>query len=115
MKVLLDECVPRKLKREIANHEVVTVTEQGWSGIQNGELLNLAATKFDVFLTVDQNLSFQQNIKNFNIAIILMVARNNRLNVVAVNARSASCSRRGESRRDRSYQRKLRRKARISK
>ena len=79
MKVLLDECVPRKLKREIANHEVVTVTEQGWSGIENGELLNLAATKFDIFLTVDQNLSFQQNLKNFNIAIILMVARNNRL------------------------------------
>ena len=79
MKVLLDECVPRKLKREIANHEVVTVTEQGWSGIENGELLNLAATRFDIFLTVDQNLSFQQNLKNFNIAIILMVARNNRL------------------------------------
>ena len=79
MKVLLDECVPRKLKREIANHEVITVTEQGWSGIKNGELLNLAATRFDIFLTVDQNLSFQQNLKNFNIAIILMVARNNRL------------------------------------
>lgn len=79
MKVLLDECVPRKLKREIASHEVVTVTEQGWSGIENGELLNLAATRFDIFLTVDQNLSFQQNLKNFNIAIILMVARNNRL------------------------------------
>ena len=78
MKVLLDECVPRKLKREIANHEVVTVTEQGWSGVENGELLNLAATEFDIFLTVDQNLSFQQNIKNFDIAII-MVARNNRL------------------------------------
>ena len=79
MKVLLDECVPRKLKREIANHEVVTVTEHGWSGVQNGELLNLAATEFDIFLTVDQNLSFQQNLKNFNIGIILMVARNNRL------------------------------------
>ena len=79
MKVLLDECVPRKLKREIANHEVVTVTEQGWSGIENGELLNLAATEFDIFLTVDQNLSFQQNLKNFNIGIILMVAKNNRL------------------------------------
>ena len=79
MKVLLDECVPRKLKREIANHEVLTVTEQGWSGVENGELLNLAATEFDIFLTVDQNLSFQQNLKNFNIAIILMVARNNRL------------------------------------
>jgi hypothetical protein len=79
MKVLLDECVPRKLKREIANHEVVTVTEQGWSGIKNGELLNLATTEFDIFLTVDQNLSFQQNLRNFNIGIILMVARNNRL------------------------------------
>lgn len=55
--------MPRKLKREIANHEVVTVTEHGWSGVQNGELLNLAATEFDVFLTVDQNLSFQQNLK----------------------------------------------------
>ena len=79
MKVLLDECLPRKLKREIANHEVVTVTEQGWSGVKNGELLNLAATEFDIFLTVDQNLSFQQNLKNFDIGIILMVARNNRL------------------------------------
>ena len=79
MKVLLDECVPRKLKREIFDHEVVTVTEQGWSGIENGELLKLASTEFDVFLTVDQNLSFQQNLTNFNIGIILMVARNNRL------------------------------------
>ena len=79
MKVLLDECVPRRLKREIANHEVVTVTEEGWSGVKNGELLNLAATEFDIFLTVDQNLSFQQNLKNFDIGIILMVARNNRL------------------------------------
>jgi hypothetical protein len=79
MKVLLDECVPRKLKREIDNHEVMTVTEQGWSGIENGELLKLAATEFDIFLTVDQNLSFQQNLKNFDIGIILLVARNNRL------------------------------------
>jgi len=79
MKVLLDECVPRKLKREIANLEVVTVTEQGWSGNKNGELLNLAATEFAIFLTVDQNLSFQQNLKNLDIGIILMVAKNNRL------------------------------------
>jgi hypothetical protein len=42
MKVLLDECVPRKLKREIGNHEVRTVTESGWSGLKNGELLSLA-------------------------------------------------------------------------
>ena len=78
MKVLLDECVPRKLRKEIANQEVRTVTESGWSGVKNGELLALAEAEFDVFLTVDQNLIFQQNLQRFNIGIILMVARNNR-------------------------------------
>ena len=78
MRVLLDECVPRKLKRELPSHEVVTVTENGWSGFKNGELLALAEGKFDVFLTVDQNLSPQQNLKRFDIGIILIVARNNR-------------------------------------
>jgi hypothetical protein len=79
MKVLLDECVPRKIKRELKEHEVLTVTEQGWSGVENGQLLALAEEEFDVFLTVDQNLKYQQNLKTFNIGIILLVARNNRL------------------------------------
>ena len=79
MKVLLDECAPRKLERELADHEVFTVTERGWSGIKNGNLLALAAPEFDVFLTVDQNLKYQQNLKNFSIGIILLIARNNRL------------------------------------
>jgi hypothetical protein len=79
MKVLLDECVPRKLKRELAEHEVLTVTGRGWSGIKNGKLLTLAEAEFDVFLTVDQNLKYQQNLKAFNIGVILLVARNNRL------------------------------------
>jgi hypothetical protein len=57
---------------------VRTVTESGWSGLKNGELLSLAEVEFDVFLTVDQNLIFQQNLQRFNIGIILMVARNNR-------------------------------------
>ena len=78
MRVLLDECVPRKLRRELEDHEVVTVTENGWSGFKNGELLALAEAEFDIFLTVDQNLSFQQNLKRFEIGIILIVARNNR-------------------------------------
>lgn len=78
MKVLLDECVPRKLRSAIANHEVRTVTESGWSGVKNGALLTLAEVEFDVFLTVDQNLIFQQNLQRCNIGIILMVARNNR-------------------------------------
>jgi|ERR1041384_544698 predicted nuclease of predicted toxin-antitoxin system len=79
MKVLLDECVPRKLKRELAAHEVLTVTEHGWSGIKNGQLLALAEVEFDVFLTVDQNLQYQQNLQAFQIGIVLLVARNNRL------------------------------------
>jgi hypothetical protein len=79
MKVLLDECVPRKLRRELAEHEVLTVTERGWSGIKNGKLLVLAEVEFDVFLTVDQNLKYQQNLKAFNIGVILLMARNNRL------------------------------------
>ena len=79
MKVLLDECVPRKLRRELAEHEVLSVTERGWSGIENGELLALAESEFDVFLTVDQNLKYQQNLKAFNIGIVVLVARTNRL------------------------------------
>ena len=77
MRVLLDECVPRKLKRDLADHEVLSVTERGWSGIENGELLRLAEAEFDVFLTVDQNLKYQQNLASFDIAMILLIARNN--------------------------------------
>jgi hypothetical protein len=79
MRVLLDECVPRRLKRELPAHEVFTVTGHGWSGIKNGKLLALADVEFDVFLTVDQNLKYQQNLSTFRIAIILLLARNNRL------------------------------------
>ena len=78
MKVLLDECVPRKLRRELAGHEVDTVTERGWSGIENGQLLTLAAAEFAVFLTVDKNLQDQQNLKAFNLGIVLLIAKNNR-------------------------------------
>lgn len=79
MRVLLDECVPRRLKRELSEHEVVTVTEHGWSGIKNGRLLALAEAEFDVFLTVDQNLKYQQNLTTLRLSIILLVAQNNRL------------------------------------
>ena len=79
MRVLLDECVPRRLKRALPGHEVHTVTERGWSGVKNGELLALADAEFDVFLTIDQNLKYQQNLTAFRIAVVLLVARNNRL------------------------------------
>lgn len=60
MRVLLDECLPKKLKRDLLEyHEVSTVPEMGWAGKKSGELLKLAASKFDLFLTVDQNLTYQ--------------------------------------------------------
>ena len=62
MRVFLDECVDRRLSREIVSHEVRTAAQMGWTSIKNGELLALAAQEFDVFVTVDRNLSFQQNL-----------------------------------------------------
>jgi hypothetical protein len=79
MRVLLDECVPRKVRHEIPGHTVLTVAERGWAGVKNGRLLALAEAEFDLFVTVDQNLKFQQNLKAMRIAVILLVARNNRL------------------------------------
>ncbi len=78
-RVLLDECLPRNLKRSLAGNEVRTVPEAGWASKENGELLALAEDKFDVFVTVDRNLTFQQNIEKFRIAIVVLVARGNRL------------------------------------
>jgi len=77
MRVLLDECLPRKLKREIDAAFVRTVPEMGWASTKNGALLRLAAQDFDVFLTNDQNLEHQQNLKLFDLAIIVLVAPTN--------------------------------------
>lgn len=79
MKILLDECLPKKLKREIINHQVITVPEQGWGGTKNGELLKLASANFDVFITADQNLASQQNLQQIDLIIIVLIAENNRL------------------------------------
>ena len=75
--MLLDECVPRRLRRELPGHNVQTVNEMGWSGIKNGLLLQRAAQEFDVFLTVDQGIEYQQNPVGLAVAIIVMVARSN--------------------------------------
>lgn len=79
MHVLLDECIPRKLKAELADHSVTTVVEAGWSGKKNGELLKLAENRFDAFVTIDQNLSYQQKLSNFKIAVILLIAEDSDL------------------------------------
>lgn len=78
MKVLLDECLPKRLKQSFHQHEVSTVPESGWAGKTNGELLKLAKGKFDVFVTVDQNLQYQQKLEESGIKVILLVVKNNR-------------------------------------
>ena len=72
MKILLDECVDRRFAKEILGHDVKTVPQMGWAGIKNGELMKLAETDFDIFLTVDRNLSYQQNLTKFNITLIVI-------------------------------------------
>ena len=79
MRILLDEPVPRRLGSLLVGHEATTVPRSGWSGIKNGKLLALAATKFDVFLTTDQNIEFQQNLATLPIAILVVVAISNRM------------------------------------
>ena len=80
MRILLDECVPKRLKRSFPAHAVRTIRELGWSGKQNGELLALMlGAGFTVMLTVDQNLPHQQNMTAAGVAVIVMVARSNRL------------------------------------
>ena len=77
MKVLLDECLPRKLKFEIDAEFVQTVPEAGWARKQNGELLKLAEQSFDVLVTNDQNMEHQQTISQFDMAFIVLVAPTN--------------------------------------
>lgn len=79
MRVLLDECVDRRLARDIAGHEVITVPDAGWASTKNGDLLALAQKNFDAFITVDRNLSFQQRLTDFSIAVVILRARTNRL------------------------------------
>ena len=79
MKVLLDECVDRRLSRDIVGHDVKTAQQMGWSAIENGALLALAACDFDAFITVDRGLLFQQNLASLPLAVIVLQAKTNRL------------------------------------
>jgi hypothetical protein len=82
VRVLLDECLPRRLKGELVGHDVRTAPEMGWASKSNGELLALAAAEFDVFLTVDRNLSYQQDVSAVDIAVVVLVARSNALDAL---------------------------------
>ncbi len=78
MRVSLDEWLLKKLKCEFTEYEVKTVPEMGWAGKKNGELIQAVQDAFDVFITVDQNIQYQQNLKVSGIAVIFLAAVNNR-------------------------------------
>ena len=79
MKVLIDENLPRKLAGHLKGHECRTVAECGWAGKKNGELLSLAEPEFDVLLTLDKNIPYQQGLKLGRIAILIVRAPSNRI------------------------------------
>jgi PIN like domain len=80
MRILLDECAPRPLKRELADYEIRTVVEMGWAGKKNGELLRLMNQEgFTILLTTDQNLRYQQNLQQAGVAVVVLVAPSNKL------------------------------------
>ena len=79
MRLLLDECVPARLRRSLPSHEVSTVGIEGWSGIKNGKLLALAAQRFDAFITVDKNLPYQQNTSTLPVAVLVLNTLSNEL------------------------------------
>lgn len=83
MKILLDENLPHQLRHEITGHDVFTVTFMKWNGISNGRLLALAASeKFDVFITNDQEIPYQQNLSALPIAVIVLIAPSNTIEVI---------------------------------
>ena len=83
MRILLDEPAPRRLGSLLVGHDATTVPKSGWAGVKNGKLLALAATKFDVFLTTDQNIEFQQNLSTLPISVLIVVAKSNRMEDIA--------------------------------
>ncbi len=83
MKLLIDECLPRGLKRLFAGHECRTVREMGWSGRKNGALLALAEKEFDVLVTIDQSMEHQQNLASRKIAVLVLGAPSNQMEDLA--------------------------------
>ncbi|MCF6199501.1 MAG: DUF5615 family PIN-like protein [Hyphomicrobiaceae bacterium] len=79
MRILLDACVPKRLARELAGHEVFTAHDMGWGDLDDGPLLDVMAEEFDIFLTVDKGIPAQQKLDHRSFAIIVLRAKSNRL------------------------------------
>ena len=79
MKILLDECIDHRFRFELSEYDVKTVSFMGWDSLQNGVLLKKAEAEFDIFITVDANICFQQNFSNISLAIIILRPTQNKL------------------------------------
>ncbi len=80
MKILLDECLDWRLKKSLEDFTVISVADMNWKGIKNGNLMSLAIDNgFDIFLTVDKNLEFQQNLKRYAIALVVLDSKSNNI------------------------------------
>ena len=79
MRILFDHCVPKPLKRHLKGHAIRTAYEMGWDRLKNGRLLDAAQVEFDVLLTVDQNIPQQQNLQERSIALVVMMADDNKV------------------------------------
>lgn len=85
-RVLFDENMPRRLRRDLPGFEIRTVQDEGWSSLQNGTLLSVAQASFDVLVTADQRLQHQQNIPAYNIAVVVIVTRSIRYRALQASA-----------------------------
>ena len=83
MRILLDESVPSRLERLLSGHDAISVQRRGWAGIKNGRLLALAATEFDVLLSADKGIEYQQNLATLPIAVLIVLAHSNRMEHMA--------------------------------
>ena len=80
MKILLDECITKRIKTKLSDYQVNTVFEMGWSGLKNGALMTKAVeNNFEIFLTIDKNIEYQQNIKSYEIAVIILNTTNSKI------------------------------------
>ena len=79
MRILIDECLDWRLSRALPDHDCVSVQAAGWAGLSNGALLDLAANHFDLFIMGDRNLAFQQNVSSFDVAVLVLHAKNTQL------------------------------------
>jgi hypothetical protein len=79
MRVLIDECLDWRLAKGLPGHTVASVPRMGWAGVKNGRLLALAEQQFDIFITGDRNVSFQQDIPQFRIAVVVLAAATTQL------------------------------------